>query len=221
MRSDRVRRGAVAALCMLVLGARCAAAQQDGDRWMSPATFGQRIGVVAGGAWANPSISSPTKRRPMALLALRASWLLTGSRENGVEYVVQVPAVVVRTSPAYFDVGVDGFGTRTTTPLGTAFGLGLEPIGFRGLVGVARRVRLVADASGGILLFSERVPVASARRFNFVYSFGAGTEIDLGRGRTFTAGYRLLHYSNAFSAVSNPGVDNGVVFAGLLFSRGR
>ncbi len=146
-------------------------------------------------------------------------WRIAGRGQTGLEYVVAIPALFVATSREFLDAGVGRDGRRTTTPLATAFGFGIEPVGIRGLVGVTSGVRLTGDVSGGILQFTSRVPVASGRTFNFTYSFGAGGEVDLGGDRTLSLGYRLLHYSNASSALSNLGVDNGVLYAGIIVSR--
>lgn len=197
------------------------AAQEVGDRSGTPLDSGPRLGILLGGAWANPTVVSSTKRRPMGMVSFRAGWRITGRGQNGLEYVVAIPAMLVATSRGFLDVGVGSDGRRTTTPLGTAFGLGIEPVGLRGLVGMAPGVRLTGDVSGGMLHFTSRVPVASGRHFNFTYSLGAGGEVDIGGGRTLTLGYRLLHYSNAASAVTNPGVDNSVLYAGIIVSQKR
>ncbi len=196
-------------------------AQGIGDPSGALPNEGPRLGILLGGAWANPTVVSATKRRPMGMVSFRASWRLIGRGQHGLEYVVAMPAMLVATSREFLDAGVGKDGQRTTTPLATAFGLGIEPVGFRGLVGVASGVRLTGDVSGGFLQFTSRVPVASGRTFNFTYSFGAGGEVDIGGGRTLTLGYRLLHYSNASSALSNLGVDNGVVYAGVIVSPKR
>lgn len=196
-------------------------AQGVGDRSDPPRGEGPRLGILLGGAWANPSVVSSTKRRPMGIVSFRASWRIAGSGQHGLEYVVSFPALLVARSREFLDVGVRSDGRRTTTPLATAFGFGIEPVGFRGLAGVTPGVRLTGDVSGGILQFTSRVPVASGRTFNFTYSLGAGGEVDIGGGRTLTLGYRLLHYSNASSALTNPGVDNGVLYAGIIVSRRR
>lgn len=196
-------------------------AQGTGDPSGAPPNEGPRLGILLGGAWANPTVVSATKRRPMGMVSFRASWRITGRGQHGLEYVVAIPALLVATSREFLDAGVGRDGRRTTTPLATAFGLGIEPVGLRGLLGVAPGVRVTGDVSGGFLQFTSRVPVASGRTFNFTYSFGVGGEMDLGGGRTLTLGYRLLHYSNASSALSNLGVDNGVLYAGVIVSPKR
>jgi hypothetical protein len=205
-----------AALVVALTAPQAASAQADTSAWITPASFGERFGVLLGISTGNPRIVSGIKRRPVNLVAVRGSWLITGSHDNGLEYVAEVvPVFVTKTNPTNVEGTVTTTGTQLAT-LGTTFGAGFMPVGIRALLGVSRDVRFTVESGGGLLLFTHPAPVEASRKVNFMAVAGAGLEVDLGQGASVMGGYRFLHYSNARSANLNPGVDNSIFYLGLL-----
>jgi opacity protein-like surface antigen len=71
----------------------------------------------------------------------------------------------------------------------------------------------------GYILSSKRIPVDTAGSFNFTFEFGAGLEYFLSPLRSMRFEYQLQHFSNAYTAQTNPGVDSGLFKLTYNFGR--
>lgn len=72
------------------------------------------------------------------------------------------------------------------------------------------------DSGIGCLIFGRSVPIADARRFNFTVYFGPGLRLPHQKMRF---GVWYYHFSNARTALQNPGVDSLIVYAAYSFYR--
>jgi len=96
---------------------------------------------------------------------------------------------------------------------------GLSPAGTRINLLPHRRLQPTASFLAGYLLSARKIPLDSAGSFNFTFEFGAGLEYYQSQSRSIRLEYQIQHFSNAYTAVANPGVDNGLFK--LTYSFGR
>jgi opacity protein-like surface antigen len=96
---------------------------------------------------------------------------------------------------------------------------GLSPAGTRINLRPHRRLQPTASFLAGYLLSAKKIPLDSAGSFNFTFEFGAGLEYYQSQSRSIRFEYQIQHFSNAYTAETNPGVDNGLFK--LTYSFGR
>ncbi len=96
---------------------------------------------------------------------------------------------------------------------------GLSPAGTRINLLPYRRLQPTASFLAGYLLSAKKIPLDSAGAFNFTFEFGAGLEYYQSQSRSIRLEYQIQHFSNARTAQTNPGVDNGLFK--LTYSFGR
>lgn len=153
----------------------------------------------------------------------RFGWQLGGddpSRPVSVTYFIDViPAAVSTDMPEY------QWNSRcqpTTycpgaTPIPhNVYGFGAAPIGWSVAVG-SGPARLTFEAAGGGLWFTRRVPDPAASQFNFTASAGPTLELRLNSSETLRVGYLWHHTSNGGTGHVNPGLNSGILAAGLLW----
>jgi hypothetical protein len=107
------------------------------------------------------------------------------------------------------------------------YGQAFSPIGLRFNFLPHHRIQPVVTMAGGYLFTTRPIPVANAGSFNFTLQFGGGVEFFLSRehtnhffgNRSIRAEYRFHHTSNADTATSNPGIDNGLFQVAFSFGR--
>jgi len=96
---------------------------------------------------------------------------------------------------------------------------GLSPLGSRINVFPHSRWQPTASVLAGFLLSAKRIPVDTAGSFNFMFEFGAGLEYFRTPSQSMRVEYQVQHFSNASTADSNPGVDNGLFKLTYTFGR--
>jgi len=89
-----------------------------------------------------------------------------------------------------------------------AFGVGAMPIGLKMHLLPSGAVRVFGSVSIGLIQFDRRMPSPEARSTNFSGDYAVGVEVPVGGGsHVVSVGWKFLHWSNAGTAPSNPGVD--------------
>jgi opacity protein-like surface antigen len=96
---------------------------------------------------------------------------------------------------------------------------GLSPAGTRINLLPRRRLQPTASFLAGYVLSTKKIPIDTAGAFNFTFEFGAGLEYYQSPSRSISLEYQIQHFSNAHTAVSNPGVDNGLFKLTYNFGR--
>jgi opacity protein-like surface antigen len=96
---------------------------------------------------------------------------------------------------------------------------GLSPAGTRINLLPHRRLQPTASFLAGYLLSAKKIPLDSAGSFNFTFEFGAGLEYYQSQSRSLRFEYQIQHFSNAYTAEANPGVDNGLFKLTYNFGR--
>ena len=69
------------------------------------------------------------------------------------------------------------------------------------------------------MLSAKKVPIDTAGAFNFTFEFGAGLEYYQSQSRSVRLEYQIHHFSNAYTAQENPGVDSGLLKLTYNFGR--
>jgi len=96
---------------------------------------------------------------------------------------------------------------------------GISPFGMRFNLRPGHKLQPTFSTLEGDIISTKPLPVANAGSFNFTFDLGVGLEYYMERHRSVRLEYRVQHYSNAGTANSNPGVDNGIFK--LTYSFGR
>jgi opacity protein-like surface antigen len=96
---------------------------------------------------------------------------------------------------------------------------GLSPLGTRINLFPRRRWQPTGSILTGFLLSSKRIPVDTAGSFNFMFQLGAGIEYFRTLTQSIRLEYQLQHFSNAYTAQTNYGVDNGLVKLTYTFGK--
>lgn len=96
---------------------------------------------------------------------------------------------------------------------------GLSPLGTRINLLPHRRWQPTGSILTGFLLSSKRIPVDTGGSFNFMFQAGAGVEYFRTSTQSIRLEYQLQHFSNAYTAQTNYGVDNGLVKLTYTFGK--
>ena len=121
---------------------------------------------------------------------------------------------------SYSGNGTSESGTISTTcSRQLTLAQGGSPIGFRINPLPRHPLQLTFSSNGGYMFATKPIPVPTAGSFNFTFNFGGGLEYFYAPHRSIRLEYLVQHYSNHFTAPSNPGVDSG--FLRLAYAFGR
>jgi hypothetical protein len=99
------------------------------------------------------------------------------------------------------------------------FAQGFSPVGFQYGFRPGHRLQPLVTSTAGYIFSTTPIPVANAGSFNFTFDMGAGFEWFRTRNQSIQFEYRYHHISNAYTAVANPGIDNGVFKVTYTFGR--
>ena len=119
------------------------------------------------------------------------------SNPQRVVFVSHAPIV----APA-LNITVVPFYGRTWT-----YGASVSPLGTRVNFLPRRRWQPFLETSVGLHLTTRDVPVGGARSFNFTFQAGTGVEWHFRETRSWRYEFLFRHISNAYSGMTNPGVD--------------
>ncbi|MCL2659919.1 MAG: acyloxyacyl hydrolase [Acidobacteriaceae bacterium] len=107
------------------------------------------------------------------------------------------------------------------------YGQAFSPLGLRLNLLPRRRLQPVFSLAGGYLFSTRPIPIAGAGSYNFTLEIGGGLEFylrptqseSLFGNRSLRVEYRFHHISNADTANSNPGIENGLLQVAFSFGR--
>lgn len=99
---------------------------------------------------------------------------------------------------------------QTTCSHRWSYAQGLSPFGSRLNLLPNHRLQPIGSLFAGYMLSSKKIPVDAAGSFNFTFEVGAGLEYFLSSSRSIRFEYQIQHFSNAYTALQNPGVDSGL-----------
>ena len=180
------------------------------------------------GAWVAAAHHSQFRTRTGApghrdfyLANVRFGWGLGDqSRLVSVSYFIDlIPAALSTDMPEYqwnARCQPNTFCPGATPIRHDVYAFGLAPIGWSVAFGQGP-ARLAIEAAGGGLWFTRRVPDPLAARFNFTASGGPTLELRMTPSRAFRVGYLWHHTSNGGTGQVNPGLNSGILTAGMLW----
>lgn len=96
---------------------------------------------------------------------------------------------------------------------------GLSPLGTRINLLPHKRWQPTGSILAGFLLSAKKIPVDTGGSFNFMFQVGAGVEYFRTQTQSIRLEYQLQHFSNANTAQTNYGVDNGLFKLTYTFGR--
>jgi hypothetical protein len=96
---------------------------------------------------------------------------------------------------------------------------GLSPVGTRINLLPRKRWQPTGCILTGLLLSSKKIPVDTGGSFNFMFQVGAGVEYFRTSTQSMRLEYLLQHFSNAYTAPTNYGVDSGLFKFTYTFGR--
>ena len=180
----KVLSGLLVVLACLLLNAGEVRAQAG------PEGGGNEVQVWTGGGHGLNGSSSDTG---VWNLGVRYGWVLTdavgpGPLRGRFEYAVDVVPVFVLTQRN-----------------GTAYGLGLNPVGLKWNFAARQSVTPYVELGGGLLFSNTQVPPGTSR-VNFTPSGALGLHF-LRSKYNWSAEVRFMHISNAGLATPNPGIN--------------
>lgn len=164
-----------------------------------PVALHAQSGVQAGGnevqIWTGGGhgLNGSTSDTGVWNMGLRYGWILTDAAGPGFlrgrfEYALDaIPAFVL------------------SQRNGTAYGIGLTPVGLKWNFAAPRRVVPYIELDGGLLFSNTNVPPGTSR-VNFTTSGALGVHF-LQRKYNWSAEVRFMHISNAGLATPNPGIN--------------
>ena len=160
------------------------------------------IGILSGGG---PAILGGVGDRGFSFVAMRYARRLTGDLGRGwyrgqLHYGIEV-------MPLYLQFQSD-----------TVYGAGVSPFLVRYSFTRPQALAPYIEVGGGLLGTVEKVP-ENTSRFNFTPQGGIGVQVWLSGHRSWTAGVRYHHTSNAGLATRNPGINAIVIHTGVSWHR--
>ena len=163
-----------------------------------------------------------TGYRNFYLTSVRFAWSFGDDRSrpvSGSYFIDVIPAAVSTDMPEY--LWNSRCRPETLCPGATpiphsVYAFGLTPIGWAVSIG-SGPARLTVEASGGGLWFTRRIPDPVATRFNFTASAGPTLELRVTQSQMLRIGYLWHHTSNGGTGKVNPGLNSGILAAGLLW----
>ncbi len=198
-------------LVLILLLAGSAFSQQPGDEDLK-----NEFGIFAGYSPVNVQGIGITSDRDLFLLNLQYARVLGSTENTVVKYTAGIVPVAFVTQPA--EVFQPSTGPAYVLPTKKIHGGGIDPIGFQWNFRRQRAWQPFLNTQGGVLYFTDQIPVPESSRFNFTFSFGAGVQVLRG-ARALTLGYKFHHISNAQTGHYNPGIDSNLFYVGWSFLR--
>jgi hypothetical protein len=135
---------------------------------------------------------------------------------GGPDTIVNPPVAVTRCTPS---TEVFSFTIEISCSHRWSYAQGLSPFGTRMNFRPSHRLQPTASLFAGYLLSSKKIPIDTAGSFNFSFEIGAGIEYFLSPSRSMRFEYQLQHFSNAYTASTNPGVDSGLFKLSYTFGK--
>ncbi|MGO9316351.1 MAG: acyloxyacyl hydrolase [Terracidiphilus sp.] len=145
----------------------------------------------------------------------RNSWgHFIGARKD---YVAEILPVAILTQPAKTDI----WGDPQSTNRETLAGLAISPVGLRMMWRYNKHYKPYFISKGGVIAFDKKALSQDATYQNFLLQIGIGVQAKLTRRLDLRVGGGYLHFSNAFMAPSNPGIDVMTYNGGLSYHFGK
>lgn len=179
---------------------------------LCPSLAGSRndFQLFAGYSPWSPALIGTETNRGFVFAGLDYSYRCKDFRHVSLNFTAgAMPAAIVLQPLTYSPFG------RPVAPH-AVYGFGITPLGGTFDFVRHRKVHPFLEFGLGVIASTEPVPEnqLDATGLNFLVVMGAGA-----RWRNLSLGYKFVHISNADTTDFNPGLDNGVFYAGYSFVR--
>ena len=175
--------------------------------------------IVGSATFANGTIKGDAFDRHLVLTGIRYNRMVMKSDVLALSYAAELLPAAWLFQPVFGDDHQSV--QRSVPPLThteTTFAAGANPIGAELMFRPHRALQPLVGTNEGFLYFSRNVPSVFAARFNFALGVRLGLRVRLDRGRALSVEYIYHHFSNAYRAVENAGVDSQMVSFGYQFT---
>lgn len=174
------------------------------------------FGFWAGGAFNATTIfggitDQEAEGRKLLLVGLRYGRTFAATKRVSYQYTFDAIPVAV----AFHDLVNRTQGTVTITTRENVYGAGITPLGFQVNFGQQKKVKPFVHINGGLLIFTEPVPLPDAGKFAYVGETGTGVRVFTSQDRALTFGFKFHHISNGDRSGSNRGLNSFVFYAGF------
>jgi hypothetical protein len=176
--------------------------------------------LFAGYSPVSPTLIGTATDRRFVFAGLDYSYLCRDWRHVSLSFTAGLmPAAIVLqpvTVQTYVVVPAATGAFANLVPPHAVYGFGITPVGVTFDFARRRAVHPFIEIGLGIVASTEPIPEneVDATGLNFLVVVGAGA-----RFKRVSLGYKFVHISNAFTTNFNPGLDNGVFYAGYSFVR--
>ena len=179
------------------------------------------FGVWGGGAFTATTIfgglhEDEARDRGFIIAAFRYGRTLAATKRMALQYTLDmIPLAVATGNIKQVTTTTTAAGTVTTFRRGSTYGLGVTPLGLQLDFANSSRVKPFIHVNGGLLGFTDAVPLPDSGKLGLIGEAGAGLRIFTSERRAVTLGVRFHHISNGDSSGSNRGLNQFIVYAGF------
>ena len=175
------------------------------------------FGFWGGGAFAATTIfggltDAEADQRRFVIAAFRYGRTLAANRSMALQYTLDAIPLAVATGNIESSTTV---GTVTTFKRGSAYGVGVTPLGLQLDFANRSRVKPFIHLNGGLLVFNKPVPLPDAGKLALIGETGAGVRVFTSARRALSFGVRFHHVSNGDRSGSNRGYNQFIFSAGF------
>jgi hypothetical protein len=178
------------------------------------------------GFWAGGSFAATTAfggltdaeadNRKFFIAAFRYGRTLVANDSIALQYTFDAIPVAVATGNIR---SVTTVGPVTTFQRDTTYGAGITPLGLQLDFANGSKVHPFIHVNGGLLVFSQSMPLPDAGSLALVGETGGGVRIFTSERRAVTLGVRFHHISNGDRAGSNRGLNQFIIYGGFSIFR--
>jgi hypothetical protein len=179
------------------------------------------FGVWGGGAFTATTIfgglhEDEARDRGFIIAAFRYGRTLAATKRLALQYTLDmIPLAVATGNIKQVTTTTTAAGTVTTFRRGSTYGLGVTPLGLQLDFANSSRVKPFIHVNGGLLGFTDPVPLPDSGKLGLIGEAGTGLRIFTSEKRAVTLGVRFHHISNGDRSGSNRGLNQFIVYAGF------
>lgn len=190
----------------------------QGQPAVAQTAFRDTLTVSGAATFSNSDFYAQTSSSHLFLLGLEYSHRLLVNEVFTLSYAPQILPFALFSQPRVSAAATLSPTPHPTSPSGPVYGAGASPIGLGFFFAPAHKIEPFVSTAAGFLYFTRNIPSPTAAQFNFTVEGRAGVRLRLHQGSALSFGYMFHHLSNAFEAVTNPGVDSQMLYFGYTFS---
>jgi hypothetical protein len=179
------------------------------------------FGFWGGGSFTATTIfggltDAEAQNRHFVVAAFRYGRTLAANHRMALQYTLDMIPLAVATGNIEQETTVTTpTGTVTTFRRGSTYGLGVTPLGLQLDFANSSHIKPFIHVNGGLLGFTEAIPLPDAGRLALVGEAGTGVRVFTSERRAVSLGVRFHHISNGDRSGSNRGLNQFIFYAGF------